>query len=789
MTDDRIFPSLPRGKRVAGGSVRPLRVCIATAEILGPSKNGGIATAYFALAAALSSAGHSVTVLCLQEQSPERSVEAWQPYFRERRIELLSVPAFAELIEAPRSVAVSYSAYCWLRTRRFDVIHFPDLQGHGYYAILAKHQGLDFHDTTICVGLHSPLSWIRQANREAPLSPDELEMDFMERESIRLADVAVSPSQYLLAWLRNNGWALPPRCYVQQNIYPPELIRLWQTKGRRGELRRAGEFVFFGRMEERKGVKLFCDALDQFSREEMAPIRITFLGKNATIAGEDSAAYVKSRAERWSLSVQVVTDLGHEAALRFLRESDERVAVMPYLEDNLPYTVLECLGAGIPFLASRVGGIPELIADEDLERITFAPALDALVSCLRRAARDGVLCAQPKVDPAENRSCWLDWHASLISLPDTERISGESIIQREEPLVSVCLSCRDPLESLHALTYLENQDWTNLEVILVDCRTKRPENELQLPQLYNVFRSKGWRIVRGDDSCLLSERDAAAAQARGEYLLFMNEDDWAKPDEIGTFVRAAENSGADILTCFLDLFAGKDSPEKGLHFGCCVFLGAAILPGLFRNYFGQSNIFIKKSAFERMRGFGEEHRQQLGAVGEDWAFLARAALTGFKLEVVPRALAWRRVREGTRPDRRPEYYDHLRILGPYVAAMPHALKNLPQGLLAMNLHYERQYGLARVPQVQTLSEDELFRMTVRMYQARLAANSGDKIALLLNAWLEFAHARSNMPVHRLSRMVNIGRQLMKGRYHRFAHGFGSALRDLRNGGPQDRVRL
>ena len=48
-----------------------------------------------------------------------------------------------------------------------------------------------------------------------------------------------------------------------------------------------------------------------------------------------------------------------------------------------------------PFLASRTGGIPELVADPDVERVTFPPNASELADTLDRALRDGITVARP----------------------------------------------------------------------------------------------------------------------------------------------------------------------------------------------------------------------------------------------------------------------------------------------------------------------------------------------------------------------------------------------------------
>ena len=66
-----------------------------------------------------------------------------------------------------------------------------------------------------------------------------------------------------------------------------------------------------------------------------------------------------------------VARLGLEASVRFLGHTPARQAfahgrqmVVPSRADSLPYAVIEAGGAGIPIIASGVGGIPEILGPE-----------------------------------------------------------------------------------------------------------------------------------------------------------------------------------------------------------------------------------------------------------------------------------------------------------------------------------------------------------------------------------------------------------------------------------------
>ena len=77
--------------------------------------------------------------------------------------------------------------------------------------------------------------------------------------------------------------------------------------------------------------------------------------------------------------------------------------VMPSLTEGLPITVLEALRAGVPIIASAVGGIPAVLAGIPSAQLV-PPADDhALANALRRLAEDGVASAETEAGAAAFR--------------------------------------------------------------------------------------------------------------------------------------------------------------------------------------------------------------------------------------------------------------------------------------------------------------------------------------------------------------------------------------------------
>jgi hypothetical protein len=207
------------------------------------------------------------------------------------------------------------------------------------------------------------------------------------------------------------------------------------------------------------------------------------------------------------------------------------------------------------------------------------------------------------------------------------------------------------------------QSWPNLEVILSDCSDAGVAARPELDGLRSDFDLRGWQIIRAAESSRGTTRTTAVARAHGDHLLFMESADYANPDAVATFVEVAGRISADVLTCFLALGGIRDG---GTLIGHCPFLGAAVVTGVFHNHFGSRCIFIRKDAFSRIGPFREDSRANC----EDWAFLARAALIGLRLEVVPRPLVSCRLPDNSGVRLEDEYHHHLPALKPYAEAMP-----------------------------------------------------------------------------------------------------------------------
>ncbi|ODA68560.1 Glycogen synthase [Methyloligella halotolerans] len=116
----------------------------------------------------------------------------------------------------------------------------------------------------------------------------------------------------------------------------------------------AADFLFVGELRDLKGVDVFIEALARLKTEHgMKDVRAVIVG-----VGPHEARF-KSLVKRRKLSAQVSFPGPMPARVAFARG---RCVVVPSRAESFPYIVLETIAAGMPLIATDVGGIPEMIS-------------------------------------------------------------------------------------------------------------------------------------------------------------------------------------------------------------------------------------------------------------------------------------------------------------------------------------------------------------------------------------------------------------------------------------------
>ena len=589
-------PRLLRDARNSeAGDWRP-SVCIVSSEIIGPFKNGGIGTSMTGLAEHLADSGCRVTILFTGGVwAPDIRLREWKTRYAALGIDLTAI-SIEEMksVEGPLKdcgFGIPYLVYRYLAAKQFDVVHFNDCGGEGSLCLVAKKLGLEFQDTLLVVALHSPSQWVLELNRTLPTSLLMSAYNYSERLSVKCADLLWSPSRYLIEWAVRRGFELPQQTFVQQYCLPSQRLRDCGAGPSHfpavnyGRTTPPKDIVFFGRLEERKGLRLFCNAIHRL-REELADrnISVTFLGKAETCGGMSSLAYIAQRSRDWRFPVKTVTNLGQPEALAYLFSGD-KLAVMASSVDNSPCTVYEALAWGIPFLAARTGGVPELVDEADHDQVLFDCTTEALYKSLLGALDAGGWIAAPSQSQEETRQVWSSFHADSRRYLTPRRIDPSAcrvvaIVEGGTPTaLQVTLESLAATDSVHHVVVLNRRS-------------------VSLPPTAGKFTVRNIDLSIEDSGAL----DEEVAKLTDEAILMIHSGIRIRADSFADMLSALNGADVDGLQPAAEVI-DEETRRMVLPLGgdpsFTLFEGATFTGGL----------LVRGKAFKRARhgrGFAEE---------------------------------------------------------------------------------------------------------------------------------------------------------------------------------------
>jgi len=142
-----------------------------------------------------------------------------------------------------------------------------------------------------------------------------------------------------------------------------------------------------GNVGVRKNQNRFIEALDELAQSER--FQVLFLG---AAPGEDD--YVRQffelvNARPWCRFGGMV---GRDELRKHFAQAS--ALALPSLEDNCPMVVLEAMAAGVPVVAARVGGVPELVEDSRTGLLFDPLAPVEIARVCRRVLDDADLAAR-----------------------------------------------------------------------------------------------------------------------------------------------------------------------------------------------------------------------------------------------------------------------------------------------------------------------------------------------------------------------------------------------------------
>lgn len=129
------------------------------------------------------------------------------------------------------------------------------------------------------------------------------------------------------------------------------------------------------------------------------------------------------------------------------------------------------------------------------------------------------------------------------------------------PKVSIIVPVYNAEENIgRCIESVLKQDFEDFELIIVDDGSKDSSGKICDAYAKEDDRI---RVIHKENTGVSDSRNLAISAARGEYLQFLDSDDWVTPDATGLFVRTAEENGSDLVIADFYRVVGERLSHKG----------------------------------------------------------------------------------------------------------------------------------------------------------------------------------------------------------------------------------
>lgn len=321
-----------------------MRISLMTPEYPPRPGVGGIATHIHTMARALARAGHEVQVVT----PGEPGVAGAPSVVVEDDVTVARVAVgtrFHPLAEQFLSYRhLAHAALSW----RPDVVQCPEWQANAWW--LTR-----FADVPVVTRLDTPTGMVMDINGRR-WGPRTYLFDFFERDQTRRSAIVYAPSAAIAREVGSRWSISPERIEVIPNALDLSAVREAGAASPKRPLP-ARFLIYFGRLEARKGIGPFGEALPAVLAAH-PDLHAVLVG------GEDPAS--AAEIARFRQNVSSVADRVHlfggmprNDALAIVARAE--LAVVPSLWENFAFVVVESLALGVPVIATNCGGNPEIV--------------------------------------------------------------------------------------------------------------------------------------------------------------------------------------------------------------------------------------------------------------------------------------------------------------------------------------------------------------------------------------------------------------------------------------------
>ncbi len=269
--------------------------------------------------------------------------------FRERiyfhEVEMEQYPLFEH---PPYSLALAVAIHAAARKHELDLVHVHYAIPHATSAWIAREM-LEERDLPIVTTLHGT---------DITLLGIHPSFHAITRFSIERSQGLTAVSRFLADETVRDFGIAADRIEVIPNFIDPKVYHPGKEPCHRATLAPAGEKILM-HVSNFRAVKRVPDCVDILARvRKRVPARLVLVGDGP------ERPRVAERAEELGVAEHVLFLGKHQSVDELLSCAD--LFLLPSENESFGLAALEAMASGAPVVASRVGGVPEVVASEDV---------------------------------------------------------------------------------------------------------------------------------------------------------------------------------------------------------------------------------------------------------------------------------------------------------------------------------------------------------------------------------------------------------------------------------------
>jgi glycosyltransferase involved in cell wall biosynthesis len=198
----------------------------------------------------------------------------------------------------------------------------------------------------------------------------------------KMADCVLANAEGVRRWLISEGYPARKIQVIRNGIVRPTPVAVEEGGKLRQELGLPSNtrlVAVCSRLTPLKGIEHFLDAVSVVGRSR-PDVRFLIIGGPSHIGDGSYKSDLERYASNLGLGDRVIFTGFRTDIAKILPEID--ISVLPSLSEGLSNSLLEAMTAGVPVIATRVGGTPEAVEDGGTGLLIPPGDLDALIRAM-----------------------------------------------------------------------------------------------------------------------------------------------------------------------------------------------------------------------------------------------------------------------------------------------------------------------------------------------------------------------------------------------------------------------